>query len=335
MRNPGWYYFSALEFDLISEDVPVNMSNDPILNRCLSLPGSRAALRLELYPGRRYLPPFEPSFLGSARNRELVAETYEVHPDSVIVASDGGSLLRLWTNGWVAPGENVAIFEPTLTDIRHAILATGAYYVDCGRDQVWAERLDHLKLVLQMSVRVVMLADPNFPVGRRLDDTGWSDLLNSAPDVQLLVDRRLAVGPVDVLWERMHGGWTLLCCPVRHTNRAVFALTGPQHEIEQLARLRGVPRETWVHLNRRSRGRNHLNRLETWRRWQQATHDKLVSMGYSVFVGAGPWLFVWSDGVESHQLVSLLGHLDVHVEIPRGHAYRHGVVVWDKFPLTL
>lgn len=286
-----------------------------------------AALRLDAYPGRRYLPEFDERFLGAASDRDLVAAVHPVDPDSVIVAADGLSLMRLWLQGWVAPGETVAIFEPTLPEIRHSILATGAYYVDCGRDAAWGERLDHLALVLKGSVRGIVLADPNFPVGGATDYENWSRVLGRPLLARILVDRRLATVVFGPLWERGLGGWTLLRCPGRASTPDIFALTGPRHEVEMVARLRGVTHEVRNAVYALDGTDENGSRVEDW---QRRTQKRLLKMGYRVFVGTGPWLFVYADGVESDKLATHLGHLGLVVEVPEGHIYRHGVVVWNN-----
>ena len=95
------------------------------------------------------LPINQPLPVGLHDLRKNLAAAYAVEADLTYVAPGIGNAFRLICQHVLGPGDHVAVCEPVPDWVKRCILATGAFYVDVGRD--WSMNPQHgaLKRLLE------------------------------------------------------------------------------------------------------------------------------------------------------------------------------------------
>ena len=226
-----------------------------------------------------------------------VARQLGVAARRVWVGSDAVS--RLVAAG-VGAGDHVLLAEPTRDDITTAVAASGARYVDCGRDHTFRVDPGGWRLGLAAPrTKLAWLNTPDAPTSRVADPERIVEGLRAG--VPIVCDERLSWTPFAPVRE----GVTTL------RRLGAHVVIGPEAAIARMPEARLDPSARAALMAALADPEAHEGRLAESARKARALYDAAIAMGLRCEPPAGSAVWVRVPGVPSAEIARLAGCPDV------------------------
>jgi histidinol-phosphate/aromatic aminotransferase/cobyric acid decarboxylase-like protein len=151
-------------------------------------PGVLRALRDDPAFSASTSPPTDPTAL-----RDLIADANGVDPAAILPGAGLSDLIFRCLPRWLNANARALVVEPQYPEYRHVL----ERLVGCRIESLAVETPDEAMVALRTAVaanahELVVIVDPNNPLGYRLDSLALADLVTRAPDTRFWIDRTYA-----------------------------------------------------------------------------------------------------------------------------------------------